>query len=84
MRHFSYTLGINKFWWTWGDIEVLNFRSTEMHVKDSSKIESMKVPEFLNTPEKWKSVVEDIDTAKKFDDVALKILDDDDIDVFEF
>ena len=44
----------------------------------------MKVPEFMNTPEKWNALVESIDTGVKFDEVALKILDDDDIDILEF
>ena len=44
----------------------------------------MNLPEFLNTSAKWSSVVEYIDTAEKFDEIALKILDDDDIDIFEF
>ena len=56
-----------------------------MNETDASiKVESMKLPEFLNTSEKWFAVVESIDTAKKFDDIAIKVLDDDDIDVFEF
>ena len=44
----------------------------------------MKVPEFLNSPAKWNAVVKSIDTPRKFDEVALKILDCDDIDVYEF
>ena len=44
----------------------------------------MKMPEFLNTKEKWDSVVESIDCVYKFDMLAVKILDEDDIDVFEF
>ena len=44
----------------------------------------MKVPEFMNTSEKWNALVESIDTGAKFDEVALKILDDDDIDFLEF
>ena len=56
-----------------------------MNETDASiKVESMKLPEFLNTSKKWFAVVESIDTAKKFDDIAMKVLDDDDIDVFEF
>ena len=56
-----------------------------MYETDSSRIfETMKVPEFLNTSTKWSSVVEYIDTAKKFDEICLLILDDDDIDIFEF
>ena len=56
-----------------------------MNETDASiKVESMKLPEFLNTSKKWFAVVESIDTAKKFDDIAMKVLDDDDIDVLEF
>ena len=56
-----------------------------MYESDSSRIfEKMKVPDFLNTSAKWNSVVEYIDTAKKFDEIALRILDDDDIDIYEF
>ena len=56
-----------------------------MNETDASiKVESMNLPEFLNTSEKWFAVVESIDTAKNFDDISLKVLDDDDIDVFEF
>ena len=57
----------------------------KMYQTDATKnFQSMKLPEFLNNSAKWVSVVESIDTAEKFDDIALKILDDDDIDVFEF
>ena len=38
----------------------------------------------MNTPAKWNKVVDSMDSAKKFDDIALKILDDDDINIFEF
>ena len=56
-----------------------------MYQSDASRImEPKNLPQFMNTPEKWSSLVEYIDTAKKFDDIALKILDDDDIDIFEF
>lgn len=44
----------------------------------------MKLPDFLNTPAKWNAVVQDIDTMAKFDNVALHIVDDEDIDIFEF
>ena len=44
----------------------------------------MKVPEFMNTPEKWNALVESIDTSEKFDELSLKILDDNNIDIFEF
>ena len=44
----------------------------------------MKLPEFLNNSAKWVSVVESIDSEQKFEDLALKILDDDDIEVTEF
>ena len=41
-------------------------------------------PLFLNTPEKWMRVVVATDTHEKFDDLACKILEEDDIDPFEF
>ena len=64
---------------------ILNLPILKMYETESSKLfEKMKLPEFLNTSAKWSSVVEYIDTAEKFDEIALKILDDDDIDIFEF
>lgn len=45
---------------------------------------SLKMPLFLNTHAKWNSVVESIDTLFKFDEIALRILDEDDIDIFDF
>ena len=44
--------------------------------------ESVKIPEFLDTLDKWNQVVLSIDSVKKFDELALKLIDDDDIDVF--
>ena len=56
-----------------------------MYQTDATKnFASMKLPEFMNNSAKWFSVVESIDTAKKFDDIALKILDDDNLDIFDF
>ena len=50
----------------------------------SSIFVNMKFPEFMNTPAKWNKVVEYIDTPYKFDEIAMKILDDDEIDIFQF
>ena len=44
----------------------------------------MNFPEFMNTQEKWNELVESTDTAEKFDELALKILDEDDIDILKF
>ena len=55
-----------------------------MKIDSENKFDSMKVPEFMNTPEKWNALVESIDTSEKFDELSLKILDDDNIDIFEF
>ena len=60
-----------------------------MYKSDSFKIPRvlstfLKMPEFLDTLEKWNEVVMSVDTVKKFDDVALKLLDDDEVDVFQF
>ena len=55
-----------------------------MKIDSENKFDSMKVPEFMNTPEKWNALVESIDTSEKFDLLSLKILDDDNIDIFEF
>ena len=57
--------------------------------KDSVKIaeglsENVKMPEFLDTLDKWNEVVLSIDSVKKFDDLALKLLEDDEVDVFQF
>ena len=46
--------------------------------------ESVKIPKFLDTVDKWNAVVLSIDSAKKFDDLALKLIDDDEVDVFQF
>ena len=46
--------------------------------------ESVILPEFLDTLDKWNEVVLSIDSVKKFDNLALKLIDDDNIDVFEF
>ena len=57
--------------------------------KDSVKIaeglsKNVKMPEFLDTLDKWNEVVLSIDSVKKFDDLALKLLEDDEVDVFQF
>lgn len=46
--------------------------------------DSVKIPKFLDTVDKWNAVVLSIDSAKKFDDLALKLIDDDEVDVFQF
>ena len=45
---------------------------------------NVKMPEFLDTLDKWNEVVLSIDSVKKFDDLALKLLEDDEVDVFQF
>ena len=57
--------------------------------KDSVKIaeglsKNVKMQEFLDTLDKWNEVVLSIDSVKKFDDLALKLLEDDEVDVFQF
>ena len=57
--------------------------------KDSVKIaeglsKNVKMPEFLDTLDKSNEVVLSIDSVKKFDDLALKLLEDDEVDVFQF
>ena len=60
-----------------------------MNKSDSVKIEeglskNVKMPEFLDTLDKWNKVVMSIDSVKKFDNLALKLLEDDEVDVFQF
>ena len=60
-----------------------------MNKSDSAKIteglsKNVKMPEFLPTLDKWNEVVLSIDSVKKFDDLALKLLEDDEVDVFQF
>ena len=60
-----------------------------MNKSDSVKIaeglsKNVKMPEFLDTIDKWNQVVLSIDSVKKFDDLALKRLEDDEVDVFQF
>ena len=43
-----------------------------------------KLPTCLNTQQKWDEIVFLTDNYKKFDEIALEVLDDGDIDVFEF
>ena len=45
---------------------------------------NVKMPEFLDSLDKWNKVVVSIDSVKKFDDLALKLLEDDEVDVFQF
>ena len=47
-------------------------------------LKNVKMPEFLDTLDKWNEVVLSIDSVKKFDDLALKLLEDDEVDVFQF
>ena len=61
----------------------------KMKKSDSVKIaeglsKNVKVLEFLDTLDKWNEVVLSIDSVKKFDDFALKLLEDDEVDVFQF
>ena len=58
-----------------------------MKKSDSVKIaeglsKNVKMLEFLDTLDKWNEVVLSIDSVKKFDDLALKLLEDDEVDVF--
>ena len=60
-----------------------------MNKSDSVKIaeglsRNVKMPEFLDSLDKWNKVVVSIDSVKKFDDLALKLLEDDEVDVFQF
>ena len=60
-----------------------------MNKSDSVKIaeglsKNVKMPEFLDTIDKLNQVVMSIDSVKKFDDLALKLLEDDEVDVFQF
>ena len=55
-----------------------------MKIDSENKFDSMKVPEFMNTLEKWNALVEFIDKSEKFDELSLKISGDDNIDIFEF
>ena len=60
-----------------------------MNKSDSVKIaeglsRNVKMPEFLDSLDKWNKVVMSIDSVKKFDDLALKLLEDDEVDVFQF
>ena len=57
--------------------------------KDSVKIaeglsKNVKMPEFLDTLDKWNEVVLSIDSLKKFDNLGLKLLEDDEVDVSQF
>ena len=55
-----------------------------MNKSDSVKIveglsKNVKMPEFLDTIDKWNQVVLSIDSVKKFDDLALKLLEADEV-----
>ena len=46
--------------------------------------DSIYVPEFLNTKEKWKNCVSDTNTVVKFEKVMNKLLDDEKISAWDF
>lgn len=56
----------------------------DSYVHETTIFDVLKLPPFLNTQDKWNAVVESIDSAYKFDEIALQILDDDDLDIFDF
>ena len=63
---------------------IVLYQILTMNKSDSVKIaeglsKNVKMPEFLDTIDKWNQVVLSIDSVKKFDDLALKLLEDDDI-----
>ena len=41
-----------------------------------STMEAFKVPDFINTPEKYNQVVRDTDTIQKYEDFFYKLLED--------
>ena len=68
---------------------IVLYQILTMNKSDSVKIaeglsKNVKMPEFLDTIDKWNQVVLSIDSVKKFDDLALKLLEDDEVDVFQF
>ena len=68
---------------------IVLYQILTMNKSDSVKIaeglsKNVKMPEFLDTIDKWNQVVVSIDSVKKFDDLALKLLEDDEVDVFQF
>ena len=68
---------------------IVLYQILTMNKSDSVKIaeglsKNVKMPEFLDTLDKWNKVVVSIDSVKKFDDLALKLLEDDEVDVFQF
>ena len=70
-------------------IYIVLYQILAMNKLDSVKIaeglsKNVKMPEFLDTVDKWNKVVMSIDSVKKFDDLALKLLEDDEVDVFQF
>ena len=70
-------------------IYIVLYQILAMNKSDSVKIaeglsKNVKMPEFLDTVDKWNKVVMSIDSVKKFDDLALKLLEDDEVDVFQF
>ena len=70
-------------------IYIVLYQILAMNKSDSVKIaeglsKNVKMPEFLDTLDKWNKVVMSIDSVKKFDDLALKLLEDDEVDVFQF
>ena len=68
---------------------IVLYQILTMNKSDSVKIaeglsKNVKMSEFLDTIDKWNQVVLSIDCVKKFDDLALKLLEDDEVDVFQF
>ena len=46
-------------------------------------MEVSKIPEFIDTPEKYNQVVWDTDTIKKYEDIFYKLLEDKDLSLVE-
>ena len=44
-------------------------------------MDGINLPEFLNTEEKYNKLIRDVDTIKKFEDIFLKLLDDDTLEI---
>ena len=46
-------------------------------------IEAFKIPDFINTPQKYNQVVRNTDTVQKYEDVFYKLLDDKELPLLE-
>ena len=46
-------------------------------------MEASKIPEFIDTPEKYNQVVRDTDTIEKYEDIFYKLLEDKDLSLVE-